>query len=321
MAIPTRNDVGNTVRTLLGDTQVSGGSLYTNDFQVFALSQAYEEMFSRLSVMGADRIQREGYYLLPANTAIFVPSLAGMNNFRLPLEIWERGTATAFSVIGAQPSTPSAGLLTLTLGSPLPSSVQSGVLLDVYGVGGISDDVNDEYAITVNSPTSIVLNGCAAIGTYTSGGTVVYSTEQWTGPLNAMQSTDEFPSNVPSPVAPIGQAVLGMYALQRGIIKFPPCNANRELKIEYELSSSLVTTTPSTSSDSMGVDDCLNFMSHRTGQYCARSKGNAQQGPLKTDADYFLELMLAGAARDMQAGQPIIPVLWRGKRNVRWLSW
>lgn len=320
MAVPTRNDIGNGVRTLLGDTQVSGGSLYTNDFMVFALNQAYEEMFSRLSVMGADRIQREGYYLLPAYTGVFAPSTAGILNFRNPLEVWERGTATSYAVSNAQPSTPAAGQLTLTVAT-LPASVITGTALEVYGVGGISDDVNDQYTVTVSSPTSIILNGCVAQGTYTSGGTVVYSTEQWVGPLNAQQSTDEFPPNSPSPVAPIGQTVLGMYAMQRGIFKFPACNVAREIKIEYELSSTLVTTTPSTSSDSMGVDDCYNFLTCRTAQYCARSKGNAQQGPLKQDADYFLDLMLAGAARDMQQGQPIIPVLWRGKRNVRWLAW
>jgi hypothetical protein len=318
--IPLRSDVGNAVRNLLGDTQVTGGSLYTNDFQVFALNQAYQEMFERLSVMGADRIQREGYYLLPAFTAIFVPSVAGINNFRLPLEIWERGTATAFAVSNAQPSTPAAGQLTLTVAA-LPSSVLSGTLLEVYGVGGISDDVNDSYAVTVSSPTSIILNGCVATGTYTSGGTVVYSTEQWTGPLSPQQSTDDFPPNVPSPVAPIGQAVLGMYALQRGVIKFPPANVSREIKLEYELSSNLVTATPSTGTDTMGVDDSLNFLASRTAQYCARSKGNPSERQCKEDADYFLSLMIAGAARDMQAGQPVIPVLWRGKRNVRWLAW
>ena len=319
--VPLRSDVGAFVRTRLGDTFVSGGGIYTNDFMVTMLNSAYQEMFSRLSVAGADRVQREGYYLLPAYTGIFVPSLAGLTNFRAPQEIWERGSATAYAVSNAQPSTPAAGQLTLTVAA-MPSNVVTGVAVEVYGVGGISDDVNDSWTITVSSPTSIILNGCTATGTYSSGGTVVFSTEQWVGPLDALQDTDDFPTSPFTPSSSPGQAVLGMYALQRGVIKFPACTTARELKIEYELSSSLPISTPSNAGDSMGIDDCLNFLGNRTAQYCAQSKGNgAASADCRAAAEYFLDVMLSSAARDMQSGERILPQLWRPKRNVRWIAW
>jgi hypothetical protein len=312
---------------LLGDTQVSGGSIYTNDFQVFPLQQSYQELFSRLSVAGADRVQREGYYALPAQTGIFNPVSAGLTNFREPLEIWERGTVSTFAVTNAQPSTPAAGQLTLTLGSGLPTNAQvTGTTVEVYGVGGISDDVNDSWQITYSSPTSIILNGCTATGTFTSGGTVVFSSEQWSGPLDAQQSTDNFPgtNNITGTSTP-GQTILGLYCVQGTkagvIVKFPAATAVREIKLEYLLSSNLVTTTPSTGTDSMGIDDSLNFLSCRTAQYCGIAKGNPSYRMFQQWADYYLGVMLGDAAREMQTKEVIQPALWRPKRNVRWIGW
>lgn len=321
--IPLRGDVGQAVRGMLGDTQVAAGQLYTNDFQVPFLNLAYQELWSRGSMCGLDRVQREGYYLLPAFTGIFNPVSAGLTNFREPVEIWERGSATAFAVTNAQPATPAAGQLTLTLGSSLPANVTSGTMLEVYSVGGISDDVNDSWTVTVNSPTSIVLNGCTAAGTYTSGGTVVYSTEQWSGPLDPQQTTDSFPFNALPGNSTPGQTILGMYCLQNGRIKFPACTTTREIKLEYLLSGTLSLTTPgSNANDSMGIDDSLTFLAMRTAQHAGFSKGNPRWKDAQEMANIHIQLFLSEAVRDMQvSGERIVPQLWRPKRNVRWLGW
>lgn len=310
--IPTRADVTQAVLSLLGDTQVSGGSVFTAAFQAPHLNMAYQELFSKLSLMSADRIQREGYYVLPAYTGVFTPSLAGLTNFGGPVEVRERGTVTTYAVSGALPATPAAGLCRLTVAA-LPAAVITGAQLEVYNVGGLSDDVNDAWSLTVNSTTSVDLNGCTATGTYTSGGTLAYSTEQWSEPLEPVASNREFPT--------AANSAIGSYSWQNGKMRMPTCSATRELKFLYHLSSSLPVVASPVAGDSMGVDDCLAFLSNRTAQYAGASKGNPRSQTCMNQADFFLGLMLGNAAKQMQEGEPIIPPPFRANRNSRPYVW
>lgn len=311
--IPTRADVTQAVLSLLGDTQASGGSIYTAAFQAPHLNMAYQEMFTKLSLMSADRIQREGYYVLPAYTGVFTPSLAGLTNFGGPVEVRERGTATTYALSGALPATPSAGLCRLTVAA-LPAAVVTGTQVEVYNVGGLSDDVNDAWFLTVNSTTSVDLNGCTATGTYTaSTGTLVYSTEQWSEPLDPVASNREFPTSANS--------VIGSYSWQNGKMRVPTCSAARELKLLYHLSSSLPVVASPVSTDSLGVDDCLSFLSNRVSQYCAASKGSPRVESFRQQSDYFLGLLIGNAGKQMQEGEPIVPPPFRGNRNARPYVW
>lgn len=305
--IPTRADVTTAVLYLLGDTQASGGSVFTAAFQAPHLNMAYQELFTKLSLMGAERIQRQGFYVLPAYTGVFTPSLAGLSNFGGPVEVRERGTVTAYAVSGAVAASPSAGLCRLTVAA-LPAAVVTGTQIDLYNVGGLSDDVNDSWFLTVNSTTSVDLNGCASTGTYTSGGVLAYSTEEWSAALDPMTSTAEFPK--------VASSLIGMYSWQGGKLRMPPCNAARELKFVYHLSSSLSVVASPVSTDSMGVDDCLAFLSNRTAQYAGASKGNPRAQACQSQADYFLGLLIGNAGKSLQEGESIIPPPFRARRNT-----
>lgn len=311
--IPTRADVTQSVLSLLGDTQASGGSIFTAAFQAPHLNMAYQELFTKLSLMSADRIQREGYYVLPAYTGIFTPSLAGLTNFGGPVEVRERGTVTTYAISNAVAASPSAGLCRLTVAA-LPAAVVTGNQLEVYNVGGLSDDVNDAWSLTVNSTTSVDLNGCTATGTYTATtGTLAYSTEQWSEPLTPVASNREFPTTASS--------LIGSYSWQNGKMRMPTCSAARELKFLYHLSSSLPVVASPVSTDSLGVDDSLTFLSNRTAQLAGASKGNPRANEFRDHADYHLAQMLGLAAKEMQEGEPIIPPPFRGNRNARPYIW
>ncbi len=309
--IPLRSDVTQSVLSALGDTQASGGSIYTAAFQAPNLARAYEEMFTRLKVMAAQRLQREGFYVLPAYTGTFVPSLAGLTNFGGPIEIRERGSATTYAVSAATPASPAAGSLTLTVAA-LPANVVTGNIVDLYGVGGVSDDVNDSWCLTVNSTTSVALNGCASTGTYTSGGQLVVSTEQWTPKLTPYATTDDFPTTPSSS--------LGIYCWQKGVVRFPICSTAREIRLLYGLSGAIPVATQA-AGDSMGVDDCLNFLTARTAQYCAESKGNTKAPVFQQQADYFMGLMVQDAALQLQLGPPIVPAPFRARRIGAPIIW
>lgn len=309
--IPLRSDVTTLVTSLLGDTQVSGGAFFTAAFQAPHLNSAYQELFGKLDNIGGERVQREGYFLLPAYTGILYPSVAGLNNFGMPIEIKERGTATGYAISAATPNA-TAGTCALTVAA-MPADVVTGKLVEVYGVGGVSDDINDQWMITVNSSTSIVLNGCAATGTYTSGGKVIYSTEQWSDALTQMDTTNQFPNTA--------GAALQIFCYQRGVIRFPAAGTARELRIRYQLSSSLPVISSPVAGDSMGVDDSLNFLAYRTAQLCAGSKGNPREGKLTQQADYFMAILLQKATREQQVSENATPAAFRGRRNIRIGVW
>lgn len=307
--IPLRSDVSNSVRYLLGDTEVAGGQVYTDAFQAPLLNLRYQEMYQRLYGVGAERVQAEGYYLLPPYTPIFTPSLAGMTNFGGPNEVWERGGTTAYAISGAVPSSPSAGFLRLTVAA-LPSTVVTGTRVELYGVGGISADVNDSWVLTVNSPTSVDLNGCAATGTYTSGGFLLVSTEQWQGPLTPRATQDELIGVSPQ------SSGLSLYSWQRGVLRFPICSVARELRILYQLSSSLPVSSQA-AGDSMGVDDCLDVLATGTAELCAGSKGNKSKvGEMHARAEAAMTQFISNNVQMLQSGQPVIPAPFRYRRNV-----
>lgn len=309
--IPLRSDVTTLVLSLLGDTQAAGGTIFTSAFQAPHLNSAYQELFGKLDNIGGARVQREGYFLLPAYTGVLYPSVAGLSNFGGPVEIKERGTATAYAISAATPNA-TAGTCALTVAA-LPASVVTGAQAEVYGVGGVSDDVNDEWTLTVNSTTSVVLNGCAATGTYTSGGNLVYSTEQWSDPLIPRDSTDFFPTTASS--------ALGAFCWQRGVMRFPPATGARELRIRYQLSASVPVVASPVATDSMGVDDSLNFLAYRTAQLCAASKGNPREQKLTQQGDYHLAIMLQKATREQQVSESVVPAQFRGRRGLRWGIW
>lgn len=311
--IPQRSDVTTLVLQLLGDTSTSGGAIYTASYQAPLLNDAYMEMIARLSVAAGDRVQRESYYVLPANTGALAPATAGLTNFDFPEEIRERSIVGTYPVSAVTPASPAAGQCSVTLSSPLPAAVASGQMLETYGIGGVSEDVNSSWSVTVTDTTHIILNGCTATGTYTSGGTVVYASVDWSDPLDMHDTTDIFPTGTPG-------SELGMYSWQRQVLRFPPCSTQRELKIVFPLSGSLP-VSGQTSIDTMSIDDSLNFLAHRTAQLCAASKGNPREGRLMQQADYFLGVILAGAARALQANEAIVPRNFRGKRNIRSYAW
>lgn len=309
--IPLRSDVTQAVLYLLGDTEVSGGQLYTAAFQAPLLNLAFQEMYQRLYAVGAARVQAEGYYLLPPYTPIFTPSLAGMSNFGGPSEVWERGSTTAYAISGAIPSSPSAGLLRLTVAA-LPATVVTGTRVELYGIGGISADVNDSWILTANSSTSVDLNGCTAVGTYTSGGFLLVPTEQWQGPLGERSNQDTFIGVAPQ------SSGLGVYSWQRGVLRFPECSVSRELRILYQLSSSLPVVASPVAGDSMGVDDCLSFLSTRTAELCAGSKGNKSKvGEMHARAEAAMTQLISNNVQQLQAsGAPVVPAPFRFKRNI-----
>lgn len=241
----------------------------------------------------------------------------GISNLGQVDEVAERGTVTSWAISGVTPGT---GVCTLTNAA---SSLATGNQAVVYLVGGITDDINDVWTVTVLSPTSTQLNGCTATGTYTSGGRLSYSAEQFVDlDVNTVIDwTDRGPVDS-----------LRVYAWEKGVLRFPPSNNVRQIRVRYYLSGN----APLTLTASTGIDDSLDFFSYRIAGKAGQSKGmkdmaqtwnNQAVGPTwesQQVAGGILQQLLLPGVRNLQRLPPSMrrsPSFGGNRGRHKWLAW
>lgn len=252
--IPLVSEVYTGVRSVLGDTKIAAGETFTDAILQPHYQSAYSELFRSLQAASSPLIEQVAYYNVPINTGYLKPSTLGISNLGNIESIWERGSVSAWAISAV---TPGAGIATVISAA---TTLATGNQAVVFGVLGISSDINDIWTVTVNSSTSTQLNGCAAVGTYTSGGTISTSTEQF---LELSPRNDIDWSNQATADAFV------MYAFEKGIIRVPPCNNIRQIKVVYRMSGE----APMVTTSSTGIDDCLDFLKYRIAGMVGPSKG------------------------------------------------
>lgn len=264
MAIPLVSSVFSATRSVLGDDRVAAGQVFTDSILQPKYQFAYSELFLALQNIQSQKLRRPAFYNVPANTGYLNPATAGIANMGELESIEERGGVTAWAISAV---TPGSAICTLVNAA---STLTTGQVAIVYGVSGITDDVNDQWVVQVGSSTQTILNGCTATGTYTSGGVLSYSSEQFAAltPKTRIDMIDSAPGNT-----------FGEYALETGIIRLRPCSTVRQLKITYWLSGNAPTTTTA----SVGIDNSLVFLQYRTAGLAAESKGMLTRAKLYND--------------------------------------
>ena len=252
--IPLVSEVYDATRSVLGDDQVAGGEVFTDGLLQPKYTAAYAELFRAMQGAQNPRIRQEAYYNVPALTGYIDPATMGVTSLGEIEALEERGNVTSWAISGV---TPGSGVATVTSAA---TTLASGNQAVVYGVGGVSDDINGIWTVTVNSATSTQLNGCTASGTYTSGGVLSYSTEEFLAmtPQQRLDWVDRAPTSN-----------FLIYAWERDIIRVPPSSAIRQIRLTYTLSGDAPTATTA----STGIDDCLDFLMYRIAGLAAESKG------------------------------------------------
>jgi hypothetical protein len=183
----------------------------------------------------------------------------------------------------------------------------------VFGVTGIVG-ANGSFAVTCSDATHVTLNGAVATGTYVSGGYVSSSNEgfsamQWVDSIQAAEGT---PGGSLDEVAWMGDS-----------FRFASSNAIRQLRITYWSSASVISSV----SDSIGVDDSIDFLAVRTAGLAAASRGaKATASDLNTQAlgpsqqadasGGLLRQLLAASVLREQAEWPIRNQPFRNKRSA-----
>ncbi len=252
--IPTVAQIFSAARGTLGDTQIAAGEVFTDAILSPHFAVAYAELWRALQNVQSPLVQREAYWNVPANTGVVAPSTMFIANLGEPLIVEERGGMTSWNVSNAVPG---SGICTITTAA---NTLVSGDQPVIFGIQGLTDDINDVWAASVISPTQFTANGATATGTYTSGGVVSVSVENF----QEVFARDRIAVQQQGP----GQT-FGIYAWEFGKFRFPPCSVVRQLRITYKLSGNAPTATTA----SVGIDDSLTFLNYRTAGLAARSKG------------------------------------------------
>ena len=244
--IPTVQQAYSRARLHLGDEK---DQIYHNEVLEPDLDTAYGEMFAVLDLYNNKKTQREAHFDLPARTTYLDPATVGLSNFGEPIDLRERTVADSFTITAVDTTSPPGCILTLSSSH----SWSDGQEVIVYLVGGVSDEINDNWVADVSglAANQIKLLGCTATGSWTSGGVVSSSTESWSAPMEA--------STVPPNYRDVTGRSVGIYQWRGDIFRFPQTNEARQIKIVYSISGS----APIKPTASLGVDDSLRFLSYR----------------------------------------------------------
>ena len=254
--IPIYTQATAAMRVHLGDTEVAAGQVWTDASGKCDtyIQQAYSEIFKGFESGGVKNIERTLYGNVPAYTSYIKPATFGAVNFSEPADrpLFERDSAGSVAITGAAPNvvTPGQSFCRITTGTA--HGFTDGQMVLIFGIVGLTDDVNDQWSVVVQSPTSFDLMGCTATGTWSSGGTATGSTQDWSE-LDPMVEMSQYPQT------PSG--TLNRYAWVGNAFRVLPASTIRQVKMLFYLSGQAPTTA--TPAASFGIDDCLGFIAYR----------------------------------------------------------
>lgn len=250
MAFPTATQCMDAARSRGAD--LSADQL-TDTILLPGVQSAVRDLFRVMANYGNPRIIKTEFYPLPAYTSVLSPATAGIADMGEPIMLAERGGLTT---VTASAVTVNSANIVITTSSPHGLSTGSRVTLNklggLTGAGGM-------YVATASGASELTINGLVASGTFTSGGTVGYSTEKFTE-ITLKEDILLIPAD--------SNTIIGTAVWQGDRWHLRASSEVRELAIVYYSSA----TVPSAAGDTIAVDDCIDFIAARAlGVVCATS--------------------------------------------------
>lgn len=234
-------DVLSDSSALLGDEEQEQ---FTNAMQLKFFGMAFRELYDLCMRWRLPMGKRTAYAFLPAYTNVLIPSQFGVNDFGEPQALWERDSATTLTVTGATNATPIEITTSVAHGLDSNSQIE---LMGVIGPVG----VNGQWFITVTAANKFTLNGSVAGGAYSSGGTAIVASTNFSPMQEGRQDRG------------VVDGALRTYRWENDRFYFTGANAAKELKIEYTTSGAAPT------SGNVGIDNARNFLAKRTASLVA----------------------------------------------------
>lgn len=258
MAVCTLANVQDAARGVLNDTQVSSGEIFTNQKLQPFFARAYRDMFRVLMGAGT-RVTHIVYVVLPANTTVLIPRAAPyyITDMAEPELVEQRPATNGIVLTDSSAATPIVVTTAFPHGLGSAGAVVAG---QISGVVGTMDPWGNWF-VTIRDANSFQLNG-------SMGGTA--------GTLGKFypQSTQQFyevpPIDLPNQgLDGVTQSVNDCYLWANSQMLFRGANQDTELRITYYASGDPPTNTSTT----IGIDDCLDFLSVATASFAAHSNG------------------------------------------------
>lgn len=234
--IPTASQVCDKIREYLGDTEVVGGQVWTNTRLLTFLSLSHQFLFGELARVNSELLSRDAHYLLQPYQTVFTPAHAKLSSIEEITQIFCRLPSQTVTVTAVATGSDYADLTCAST-----SGFSDGDSVDAFGFEGITG-LDGEWMVDVRSGTVLRIIGVSPVGTWSSGGKVVKSAEQWGTPLEKMISTENWPttpSQRPS-----------RWCRQHNGVRIEGCSQEIELKLRVKISAGEI----SAASDSMGID-------------------------------------------------------------------
>lgn len=284
MAFPTLTEVYDQTRAECGDTEVAGGQIYTNSLLLPHIQSATRTLWRGLRNLAAPRVQRTFFYTLPANTNTFHPSTALITDFSEPSgPVAQRGSLTSVAVAAA---TQSGSNLDITCTGA--HSLTTGDTVVLEQLGGLKG-ANILCTVTVTSSTQLLANGVVTTGTYTSGGKVVTSSNEFNGL--------EWRQSIPTAVTRSSRG-LSVAVYQDNYFQFLPSSDDQQIRITYWSSAQV----PTSGTDQIAFNDCIDFLAKYAGSMACKAQGaNDRAATLKEESvgPRFSEGIFGGELRQL----------------------
>lgn len=310
--IPTVGSVKQLTRDLLGDTEVASGQEFPDSYLHKYLQLAYEELITALEISDNPFTRRHSHFNLPAYQTILFPQQAGILDFGEPKDVYERRMEGTVNITAVTPA-PTLGYCDITVDAAHGRADGDTILL--YGItDGLTDDINWEWGVLSTGAQTLRLLGCLASGTWSAGGIVTWSNDNWpTSPLKKILDPLYIPRTPTSE--------LGFYSWYRDAFHFSPSTEIRQLKIVHSTSGQI----PSSKFQSLYIDGSEPYLGYRTASLAGPPKGAIKAAKYAKDAlgpdmdinnpEGHLGKLIAQGIKTMQQ-EEFVPQPYRQRRST-----
>lgn len=262
MAFVTKQQVFDKARILLGDSEVPGGQVFTDDgangtWNLSSLLETpYAEAYRHLGNFESPFTKRNFHALVAAHQSHLDPAGVGITNVGEILDVRSRPVAATLAIAAV---TPDLATSICRVQTSTAHGLSSGDNVVILGTIDAITNIADEWPVLVADADEFDLLGCRADGTWTSGGSVVVPSGAWSLPLVAGDS----PLDLEIGCRP-------EYTWEGDILRFKLAAVERLVKVSYKISATL----PASDSGSLAPDDMKDYFTYRLAGLAAEADGD-----------------------------------------------
>ena len=262
-----RNTLGavfDTARSMLQGGETTASTGLSNAIMQQFFNVAYPELWQIMGQVQTARVRRDFFHYLPAYTTYFDPQSVGVTDFGEPEWMEERGGVTVVPISTTSNASP---IVVTTTGA---HGLASNTEIQIAEVTGTAAPEGMWFG-TVLSSTTLSLNGSVTDGSAGTGGSLMSTPDRF----QPMSATRNIPFNSPP------SSFLRTWQWQDNALRFIGATQAIQLHVTYWASG----VPPTNVNTTLGIDDCMAFLSTRVASLAARSRGWYQMAEeLKVDA-------------------------------------